>query len=117
MRCVSRLPAACGSDGPRWPFGTQRSPDLRYSCLSAAYAVRWARSPSPYVFTAASWVLTKMSWARWSDLRIVLGRSSLIGMVMRHADARPAESAAGAGRRVQPGQEHQLLHFARVKSE
>src|SRR5207248_1321420 len=43
-----------GSDGPFSSFATQRSPTFSYEFLSAANAVRWARSPSPYSTSAFS---------------------------------------------------------------
>ena len=44
------------SDGPGSSFGSQWSPTFSKLCLSDAYAVRCARSPSPYCSTAESWV-------------------------------------------------------------
>ena len=62
--------------------GSYTRPLARWSreCLSAANAVRCARSPSPYSSTAWSWVLTYVSCAFFGERLIVLG------ILRRHAD-------------------------------
>ena len=54
-------------------FSTQRSPFFSNECLSAAIAVRWARSPSPYCATAESCVFAHVRRAFGEERLIVLG--------------------------------------------
>lgn len=54
--------------------------DLLNECFSAAKAVRRARSPSPYVSTAASWALIHVSWAFLGNRSMVEGSSCFPGM-------------------------------------
>src|SRR3954451_10236430 len=67
--------AAWLSDGPDRSFGSQWSPTFSCVCLSAANAVRWARSPSPYCSAAESWVAPHVSRAFLPDLATVDGWS------------------------------------------
>ena len=73
-------PATSGSDGPGSSLATQRSPTFSNECFSDANAVRCARSPSPYVSTAASCVLDQVSCAFFGDRCSVPGSSSFAGM-------------------------------------
>ena len=52
-----------------------QSPTFSYECLTAAKAVRWARSPSPYCSTALSCVLAYVRWAFRGDRFNVDGKS------------------------------------------
>src|SRR5581483_2335165 len=72
--------AAWSSDGPLCSLGSQWSPTFSNECLSESYAVRWARSPSPYCSTALSWVLAHVRWALADDRLMVPGISFSVGM-------------------------------------
>jgi hypothetical protein len=86
--------AACSSDGPFLPFGSQWSPTFSYECFSEENAVRCARSPSPYVWTAESCVFAQVSWAFFGERRTVEGISLRAGMVPPPS-AVPCPGAAG----------------------
>ena len=89
-RRAARPPfAACGSDGPLWSLGSQWSPTFSNECFTAENAVRWARSPSPYVSAALSCVLIQVSCAFLGERFSVPGRASRPGMV-----APPVHAAA-----------------------
>ena len=82
-RCAAAPPRfARGSDGPRRRFGTQRSPTFSKECLSAANAVRWARSPSPYSLTALSWAFAHVRCASFGERLIVSGISVRVGILV-----------------------------------
>jgi hypothetical protein len=64
------------------PLSSQWSPTFSWVCLREANAVRWARSPSPYWSTAASWVLPQVSRAFFDERATVEGMSFLAGIVI-----------------------------------
>src|SRR4029077_11282315 len=66
------------SDGPFLALGSQWSPTFSKLCLSASYATRCARSPSPYCLAAESCALANVRCALAGDLRSVLGSSRLL---------------------------------------
>ncbi len=57
--------------------------------MSAEKAVRWARSPSPQLSTALSWVRAHVAWAWASE------RSSVLGSSSRWAVVRSSSGLAG----------------------
>jgi hypothetical protein len=63
-------------------LSSQWSPTFSWACLREANAVRWARSPSPYWSTAASWVLPQVSRAFFDERATVEGMSFLAGIVI-----------------------------------
>src|SRR6185369_222140 len=94
--------AACLSDGPLRPLGSQWSPTFSNECFSAANAVRCARWPSPYSFTAESCALDQVSCAFFGERCRVDGSSLLAGMALTSWDAltpRPAGHHAYRSRR------------------
>src|SRR6266487_3350464 len=94
--------AACSSLGPFCFLGSQWSPTFSYECLSEANAVRWARSPSPYVSTAESCVSLQISWACLSLRLMVLGSSSRAGIAF-HLRVRRLQRGSTVVARSPPG--------------
>src|SRR3954451_18155338 len=83
LRALAPFFSACLSEGPFLSFFSQWSPTFSKPCLRAENAVRCARSPSPYSFTAASWAFIQVRCAFFGDRSSVEGSSSFAGIVDR----------------------------------
>src|SRR5690606_12927602 len=101
-----------GSDGPLRSFGIQRPPCFLNVRLSAANAVRWARSPSPYRSTALSCALTHVRCAFEGERRSVDGISFCPGIA--HPAARSEPRAVRTRSSLRPSFIH---HWALVLGE
>src|SRR3954454_3947700 len=80
LRALAPFFSACLSEGPFLSFFSQWSPTFSKLCLRAENAVRCARSPSPYSFTAESWALLQVRCAFFGERSRVEGSSSFAGI-------------------------------------